>query len=40
MLPDSALLALEEPFRAALVTGRPIDAAAAVTMPMPEFSER
>jgi len=40
VLPDSALLALEEPFRAPLVTGRPIDQAAAVTMPMPEFSER
>jgi hypothetical protein len=40
VLPDSALLALEEPLRAPLTTGRPIDRAAAVTMPMPEFSKR
>jgi uncharacterized peroxidase-related enzyme len=40
VLPDSALMALDEPFREALVIGRPIDHASAVTMALPEFSER
>jgi uncharacterized peroxidase-related enzyme len=34
-LPDSALSTIEEPFRRALVTGRPIDDRPAVTMPPP-----
>jgi uncharacterized peroxidase-related enzyme len=39
-LPDSALLALDEPLRRALTVGRPIDEAPRVTMPMPEPFDR
>jgi len=39
-LPDSALLALDEPFRRALTLGRPIDESPRVTMPMPEPFDR
>jgi uncharacterized peroxidase-related enzyme len=39
-LPDSSLLALDEPFRHALTIGRPIDQEACVTMEMPPPFER
>lgn len=35
-LPDSALQALDQPFREALTVGRPIDERPCVTMPLPE----
>jgi alkylhydroperoxidase family enzyme len=40
VLPDSALLALDAPFREALTVGRPIDDARCVTMAMAELSDR
>ena len=39
-LPDSSLMALDEPFRRALTIGRPIDQAACVTMEMPQPFDR
>lgn len=40
VLPDSSLLALDEPFRQALVTGRPIDAQPAATIALPQPLDR
>jgi uncharacterized peroxidase-related enzyme len=40
VLPDSALLALDEPFRRSLTVGRAIDRNACVTMPMPTPFDR
>ena len=40
VLPDSALLALDETFRQALTVGKPIDEGKCVTMPMPEPLDR
>ncbi len=39
-LPDSSLMALDEPFRRALTVGRPIDQAPSVTMEMPQPLDR
>jgi len=39
-LPDSALNALETPFRQALTVGRPIDESPRITIPMPEPIEQ
>jgi uncharacterized peroxidase-related enzyme len=40
VLPDSSLLPLDEPFKQALVAGRPIDAQPAATIALPEPVDR
>ena len=40
VLPDSSLLALDEPFKRALAAGREIDEEPAATMPLPEPTDR